>query len=486
MYPVEQPKRARPGRIVLWVVAVLLVVLLLVVGGYYLWFVHIMSGAHGRLDQAAHTALATPPPEPMAASASSGGMNILLLGSDKRAGVSGGRSDTIMLVHVDRSGKFVSLLSLPRDLRVDVPGHGLNKLNTAYSYGGAALAIRTIKQVTGVNVDHYLQLDFQAFEQLADSLGGVYIDVDRRYFNDDPSYEPINIQAGYQLLDGHDALEYVRFRHDHNADFGRMLRQQRFLQALREQVGHQGAGIVFKLPSLAGALLSDSTTDLSADQVLSLAYFTARLGSGHIRQVRLVGSTPTIGGVSYVVASAGDIAQAVKDFSSPAAATSSSAAPGGSSAPATGSSTTVASGTTGHRGLSAWRAVAGTVSFTVEAPDYLPAGYAYFDRMPAAGQTYTIKTGSGVKQAVRVIFRESGHDEYLGVTETSWLGAPIASPGSTVTSGGITYTVVGSEGKPDHVWWKKGGVLFWVSNTISYRLPASELIKVAKSCGPIG
>jgi len=337
-----------------------------------------------------------------------------------------------------------------------------------------------------VNVDHYLQVDFQAFEQLADSLGGVYIDVDRRYFNDDPSYEPINIQAGYQLLDGHDALEYVRFRHDHNADFGRMLRQQRFLQALREQVGHQGAGIVFKLPSLAGALLSDSTTDLSADQVLSLAYFTARLGSGHIRQVRLVGSTPTIGGVSYVVASAGDIAQAVKDFSSPAAATSSSAAPGGSSAPATGSSTTVASGTTGHRGLSAWRAVAGTVSFTVEAPDYLPAGYAYFDRMPAAGQTYTIKTGSGVKQAVRVIFRESGHDEYLGVTETSWLGAPIASPGSTVTSGGITYTVVGSEGKPDHVWWKKGGVLFWVSNTISYRLPASELIKVAKSCGPIG
>ena len=103
-------------------------------------------------------------------------MDILLLGSDKRAGVPGGRSDTIMLVHVDSAKNFVSLLSLPRDLRVDIPGHGLGKLNTAYAYGGAALAIRAVKRATGVNIDHYLQVDFQAFQQLADHLGGVYID----------------------------------------------------------------------------------------------------------------------------------------------------------------------------------------------------------------------------------------------------------------------------------------------------------------------
>jgi hypothetical protein len=129
--------------------------------------------------------------------------------------------------------------------------------------------------------------------------------------------------------------------------------------------------------------------------------------------------------------------------------------------------------------------VAATVPFRVEAPDYLPAGYAYFGRMPQAGQTYTIKTGGGSQPALRISYRDQSLDQYLGVSETSWLNAPLASPGTQVQSGGITYTVVGTEGKVDHVWWKNGGVLYWVSNTLSYLLPQSELLRVAESFMPV-
>ena len=128
--------------------------------------------------------------------------------------------------------------------------------------------------------------------------------------------------------------------------------------------------------------------------------------------------------------------------------------------------------------------MAATVPFALEAPDYLPAEYVYSDSVPHAGQTYAIKTGGAAKPAVRVIYRYSNRDQYLGVTETSWLDAPIASPGKNVHYG-VTYNVVGTEGKVDRVWWKKGGVLFWVSNTLSYLLSQNELLGVAESFRPV-
>ncbi len=151
-------------------------------------------------------------------------MNLLILGSDRREGEEGepSRSDTIILVHVDPDQDYLSVLSLPRDLRVDVPGYGLNKINYAFAAGGAALTIQTVEQLTGVDINHYLEVDFNAFCDITDALGGVYVDVDQRYYNDNPTYELINLAPGYQLLNGDDALDYVRFRHDLNLDFGRM------------------------------------------------------------------------------------------------------------------------------------------------------------------------------------------------------------------------------------------------------------------------
>ena len=507
VHQTEGPKRlGRRWRILLWGVGTLLMLCLFGAGGGYLWFNHLLAGANRRVDPAVSAALKSPPSSvsttsgPVGTSASGGvagssststpppppaspdAMDILLLGTDNRASAPGSRSDSIMLVHVDPAQNFISVLSIPRDLLVAIPGHGLNKLNAAYDVGGAALTIRTVKQVTGVNINHFMEVDFQAFQRLTNSLGGVYVDVDRRYFSNDPTYEPIDIQAGYQLLDGHDALEYVRYRHDQNADFGRMLRQQRFLEALKEQMEAQGAGLLFKLPGLASDLFSGATTDLSADQILRLAYFGVRLGEGNIRQVRLGGSTPTINGVDYVVDSPTDIAQAVHEYLTPVTSATSGAS---SPAPAT-ASTSPTTSTTDYHALSAWTAVAETVPFAVEVPDYLPAGYTYFDRVPEPGATYALKTGGGSQPALRIIYRYMREDQYLGVSETSWLDAPLASPGtSVVESGGITYTVVGTEGKVDHIWWKKDGVLFWVSNTLSYLVPESALLRMAESFSPV-
>ncbi len=459
-----------------------MVVILAVAGGTYFWFTHLVSGANSRVDPDVSAALTSVPPTSLdvAVPASPGAMNILLLGSDKRGNVRAGRADTIMLVHIDPKQDFVSTLALPRDLRVEIPGHGTNKLNAAYAIGGPALVIRTVKQATGVNIDHFLQVDFAAFQELTDSVGGVYIDVDRKYFNSGGTYEPIDIQAGYQLLNGRDALDYVRFRHDSNSDFGRMARQQAFLSSLKNQISGQGAQLLLKLPGLAGDLFSNATTDLSADQILRTAYFGARLDGGRIRQVRLIGEIKTVKGVSYVLVPEADLTKAVKDYLTPP--TQEGTANGGAT---TTEVSGPATGTTGNHDLKAWQSVAATVPFAVEAPDYLPDGYTYSDRVPRAGKTYTIKAGGDGKPALRIIYKLSKRDQYLGVTETSWLDAPIASPGTEVENGGITYNVVGAAGKVDVVWWKKDGVLYWVSNTLSHLLPQSELLRVAQSFSPV-
>jgi LCP family protein required for cell wall assembly len=516
-FQVKRPRKRLWLRILLWTVAGLVVLALAVGGGSYLWFYHTVGGANARVDAATKAALASPPastlvsppttgPSTPASGAatqstkstqtnadspaipeSPGAMDILVLGSDTRGAGTGGRSDTLILVHVDPSQNYLSILSIPRDLRVSIPGHGLNKINAAYAYGGPALSIRTVKQLTGININHFVEVDFVAFQDLTNALGGVYVDVDRRYYNADPSYEPINISPGYQLLGGHDALEYVRFRHDQNADFGRMERQQRFLSLLKAQLTAMGPSLLPKLPGLVNALFTNATTDLSANDILKLAYWGVKLNGDRIRQVRITGSTPTIGGVSYVVADSGTIKQAVRNLLNPPA-TSGSQSLGSTSATSAAASGSTSSTVTVGNGQAAtipnagiWTALASVVPFQLEGPGYLPEGYKYFDRMPKTAGTYDIKAGSGTKPALKMIYRYQDQDEYLGIMETTWLDAPMASGGDEVQYNGVKFTVVGTSTKVDHIWWKQDGVLYWVSNTLSYLLSENELLKMAES-----
>ncbi len=305
-----------------------------VAAGYYLWLNAKVAAANDRVSQDVREALAEHPTStvPLATSTtldpgptttteqapeSPDAMNILLVGSDRRSSSSKsyGLSDTIMLVHVDPENDYLSTISFPRDLRVTIEGHGKQKLNTAYSYGGPALSIRTIQAITGVDIDHYLGVDFHAFRDMTDSLGGVYVEVDRRYYYKGGQYERINLQPGYRLLSGADALDYVRFRHDANLDFGRMERQQRFLTALRQQAMGWDLGI--KLPKLIGAFFDNVATDLGTNDFIKLAWWGIRLDGAHMKQVTLRGTTQTIGGGSYVIADQAKIDAAVQDFLTP-------------------------------------------------------------------------------------------------------------------------------------------------------------------------
>jgi LCP family protein required for cell wall assembly len=172
----------------------------------------------------------------------------LVIGSDYRAGdVAGGsRSDTLMLVRIDPRTKYISLLSLPRDLHVNIPGYGVDKINAAYSDGGYKLALKTVEDATGVKPNYLVTVDFKGFRDLVDKFHGVYVPVDQRYYHvnvaGQEQYSQVDIPPGYQLLDGTNALAYARYRHT-DSDFYRNARQQVFLHAFSQRASSQLHGI---------------------------------------------------------------------------------------------------------------------------------------------------------------------------------------------------------------------------------------------------
>ena len=166
--------------------------------------------------------------------------NLLILGSDRRAavnseGASGARSDTIMLVRLNPEEGATAIMSLPRDLKVQIPRNGVQKINAAYEIGGPALTLRTVKNLTGLNINHVVNVTFKGFWRAVNAIGCVYTDVDRDYFNDSADFTYIDIDPGYQRLCARKALQYVRYRHT-DTDLVRSARQQDFLRQMKQQV----------------------------------------------------------------------------------------------------------------------------------------------------------------------------------------------------------------------------------------------------------
>lgn len=215
--------------------------------------------------------------------------NILVMGADSDPDGSSKRSDTIMLVRVNPEGECMSSLSIPRDTIVDIPGVGKDQINSAYAIGGAPLAIETVRGLTGQPVHHFIVVDYTGFEKAVDALGGVYVDIDRRYFNDNSdalwgqTYEPIDIYPGYQKLNGKDALAYVRFRHT-DSDFVRIARQQLFINDAKAQ--SMKWGNLTKIPELADVFASNTTSDIGRSDVLSLTKFIMGLSRDRIYQIQ--------------------------------------------------------------------------------------------------------------------------------------------------------------------------------------------------------
>lgn len=250
-------------------------------------------------------------------------VNVLLIGSDQRPDEEGipGRSDSLILMRMDARNNFISLLSFPRDLWVNIPGSGQAKLNAAYTLGGPATAIATIRELTGQPVNHYVDIDFEGFRRLVDEVGGVYLDVDRRYFNDNSGRAPgatfaeIDIEPGFQRLDGDNALDYVRYRHT-DSDFARIRRQQQFLSDLKRQTNQ--ADNLLNLRAL-GDIFGDSieTSIRSVPQMLDLVRLSLTVDEDRVGRVSVEGFDDFRGEQAVVVAGEGAIAKAVDEWLEP-------------------------------------------------------------------------------------------------------------------------------------------------------------------------
>ncbi len=240
-------------------------------------------------------------------------VNILFLGSDQRPGENA-RSDTILLIRIDGQKKIISQLSIPRDTLVNIPGYGRDKINAAYAWGGPALTIKTVEQLTGLPINHYVELNFAGFPSIVDSLGGVDIDVPKTIDSQYPSgldWTQVHFDAGPQHMSGDRALVYVRVRYSDD-DFQRMGRQQQFMEALQKKVNSPFN--LARMPLLAPGMVDNITTDLSTNDLMRLGWIKFRTPADQNRKFVLAGSGEDIGGVSYVVLDEAAARSTIRDF----------------------------------------------------------------------------------------------------------------------------------------------------------------------------
>jgi LCP family protein required for cell wall assembly len=252
--------------------------------------------------------------------------NILVLGTDHantdaRVGLQ--HSDSIMLVRTDPTRHRISYLSIPRDLRVEIPGHGDAKINAAYQIGGPALAVRTVNNLLGapLSVNHVVLVEFDGFRKLIDDLGGVEVDVPRALLSDrfDCPYTAARcarwkgwrFAKGKQRMTGQRALVYSRIRvaqNSNESDLTRGERQQAVLQALTGKM--TSPGTLLHLPTRGDSLVTPLVTDLSAGQFVQLAWVKFRASSSRALHCRLGGTAATIGNESVITGSEENIAVA--------------------------------------------------------------------------------------------------------------------------------------------------------------------------------
>jgi LCP family protein required for cell wall assembly len=253
----------------------------------------------------------------------------LVVGYDHRRGMGGdpGRSDTLMLVRIDpRGGKeSVAMLSFPRDLRVPLYCNKsypfeTNKINAAYNRCGAPGPLLTIKALTGIPINYVIKVNFRGFKQIVDKMGGIWIDVDHRYYNHNvhtiaTDYADIDLQPGYQRLYGAPALDFARFRHT-DSDLIRNIRQQAVVRALRDQLSRQS---LFDYPKLIDAIASNTQIEpsIGLNTMRGYAELANRLPGGHFLQVKIDNVTNAGGGSSDLVASQTSIDKAVEQFLDP-------------------------------------------------------------------------------------------------------------------------------------------------------------------------
>ncbi|MGH2715373.1 MAG: LCP family protein [Thermoleophilaceae bacterium] len=412
---------------------------------------------------------------------------LMILGSDRRPrenaeGAAGARSDTIMLVRLDADKEATAILSLPRDLRVEIPNYGTAKLNAAYEQGGPKLTLETVKSVTGLRVNHVINVHFAGFWRAVNAVGCVYADIDRRYFNDSAEYAYIDVEPGYQRMCGRKALQYVRFRHE-DTDIVRAARQQDFLRQAKQQI------VVTDLISNRDRLFKifgrNTSTDeglRSRSEVLRLTKLALGTADQPIREVRFRGSL----GESYVDATPEQMSKMVDEFldvrdtPGPRGEVTRKVKRGKRrKLPSVGDL-----GLEDATGFGEDQALQGIeMGLGTTLPALYPALRTVGSIYAGPPRVYKMRGTDGrTYGAYRMVLQTGVVGEYYGLQGTTWRNPPILE-GVTDTRkmGRRTYELVPDGDRVRLVAWRTRKAVYWISNTLLLTLSEKQMLAIARS-----
>jgi polyisoprenyl-teichoic acid--peptidoglycan teichoic acid transferase len=433
-----------------------------------------------------------------------GPQTILLLGSDRRfADIKAKnpvRSDTIMLLRLDPSKGATAVMSIPRDLKVTIPGHGISKINQAYSDGGPALTVRTVRELLGIPINHVVNVNFGGFRGIVNRLKCVYVDIDRRYYHTNAGlaagqqYAAINIPPGYQKLCGQKALDYVRYRHGDN-DFIRSARQQDFLRQAKEQIS---LGTLFgdrnELIRIFGRYTdTDINSNTAILRLLKLAFESAK---NPIQQIPFRAGEENTENADYVVASPDQIRGTVDDFLN-VKVVKKTGRPASSASDRQRARRQRKRATSAYPGLFDASRVAedqavklqlqGHLGFPVYYPKLAKLGSTYITD-PATPRAYSIADRSGHRyRAYRMVVEAPGFGQYYGIQGTNWMSPPIIdNPDDTARMRHRTYQLFYDGHTLRVVAWRTPRAVYWISNTLSESLTNKQMLGIARSLSRIG
>jgi polyisoprenyl-teichoic acid--peptidoglycan teichoic acid transferase len=429
----------------------------------------------------------------------SGPQTILVLGSDHRYAdgkKAPSRSDTMLLIRLDPDNAATTVMSIPRDLQVTIPGVGIAKLNAAYEQGGPKLTVKMLKKLLGTTahpfkINHVVNINFDGFTRLLTKLGCVYIDSDRHYFNDNnppagggSDYATINVKAGYQQLCGQKGLDYVRYRH-FDDDLVRAARQQDFLRQAKDQIGL--TKVFDDRKELLKLFAQNTQSDLTqSDEVYPILKLMLGLIGKPVQQVQF----PGIEGPSYVTYEEAPVKRAVHRFmnaqgnagSSKVKVTKksrkkrkkdkkreqeqSSAIPEGLIENA-------------QAGQDVALPLATRAGFPVYYPTLMGTGASYSNDSHAY---HLFTPDKKRRKAYRIVVSSGEIGQYYGIQGTTWRTPPILShPTGETRMAGRTYKLFGDGKRLRLVSWKTPRAVYWVSNTLLSKLSNKQMLGIARS-----
>ena len=424
---------------------------------------------------------------------------VLIIGSDRRSsdpkGV-GARSDTTMLLRVDPDKKVLSLFSLPRDLKVNIPGYGVSKLNDAYTVGGAEKTLATVADYTGLDINHVVEINFEGFADAVNAIDCVYVDVDRDYFNDNSTalsaaetYAAIDINAGYQRLCGEKALQYVRYRHT-DTDLVRAARQQDFLRAAKDQIST--SRVIDDLERLGKITAKATQTDKGLRTkrgFLSVAKLALQSADHPVRQLDFPATfaKETVGEqeLDYVQTDPAAVAEVVDRFLRGGGEEARTALKKKSKAerrrrgsvreanlvPARDAAEKLVRDT-GRRGTTK------SAGLPIRFPSHLPPNARYDGPL----RLYGLRARNGdLYRAYRFVLVHNRTDgQFYGVQGTTWRNPPLlAHPSAQRKVKGRTLELFRSGSRLRFVAWRTTRATYWISNTLNLKLTDAEMLALA-------